>query len=418
MAKCIQVASFENGELKRDFSGGKSREVTLALPLSRFLVKVLRIPAADDVNEVAASRLSDITPFPDEPLTVTVEKVCEDETSQVVIAAALPESAAEDVATCLDEENLSVVSVDALVFGELRAIWGKINSSGRKLLVFKSPECLSLIVLNGDMPCAIHSAALGSDIRRDITLSLLEAEDFCGSAELEEVVLVERSISSPVSEEEKIDPLNEAVSSLGVPVKRIEVDFDDAIRCIAERSEEVGTLNALPESWRDVLKETRFKAKLLRFIVIACSIWLFVLTVLIGVPFVFDYLTGYQKNLCARHSKAYRAVSDKRAKVKLVRKYSDHSLGALEIMKAVSDRLPEGIVLSSWGFNRDEGLEIAGDSDSSSSAYQLKDVLSEMATGDDEDGERVFESVRLGPLNKHKDGRQKFDLKCLFKEAE
>ena len=414
MAKGTEIVAFEGGQLIKRNSGVKGREVVLALPLSRFIVKVLRFPVDAVASELAEGILSEMTPFPDEPLTVGIEKVCEDERHQVVIAAALPESAAEDVSAKLDEEKLNVVSVDALVFGELRTVWGKIGTSGRKIVIFRSPECLSLVILNGDMPCAIRSAALGSDIRRDITLSLLEAEDFCGSAELEEIVVVKRVGDEVVSE----DSLNESLTSFNVPVRTIEVDLSDALDSIAERSEETGSLNALPESWSDVLKETRFKAKLTRFVAIACSIWAVALAVLIGVPFVFDYLTDYQKELCRRHSKAFRAVSDKRAKVKLVRKYSDHSLGALEIMKAVSDRLPEGIILSSWSFNRDEGLDIAGDSADSSSAYQLKDVLAEMASGEEEEGTLVFGSVRLGPLNKHKDGRQKFDLKCLFKEAE
>ena len=55
-----------------------------------------------------------------------------------------------------------------------------------------------------------------------------------------------------------------------------------------------------------------------------------------------------------------------RDKVKVVQKYSDHSRGALEIMKAVSDclPLPDGadsscIELSSWSFKREDGVRFS-----------------------------------------------------------
>ena len=75
-----------------------------------------------------------------------------------------------------------------------------------------------------------------------------------------------------------------------------------------------------------------------------------------------------------------------------------------------------GVILSSWDFKRGEGVRIRGESDDSSSAYQLKDELSEMVGVDEsgEEGAKIFEAVRLGALNKQKDGKQKFDLECLF----
>ena len=171
-----------------------------------------------------------------------------------------------------------------------------------------------------------------------------------------------------------------------------------------------------------MLAETRFKAKLLRNMIAAVAVWMVAMVVLFGVPVAYGYMTDHQKELCRRHAKQYKAVSEKKAKVKLVRKYSDHSRGALEIMKAVSDRLPEGVTLSSWDFTRDEGVRLRAESEDSSSAYQLKDRLTEMyaesAEGDGGEGEKIFEQVRLGALSKQKDGKQKFEIECLHKSEE
>ena len=91
----------------------------------------------------------------------------------------------------------------------------------------------------------------------------------------------------------------------------------------------------------------------------------------------------------------------------LVRKYSDHSRGALEIMKALSDRLPEGITLLSWSYVRDEGLSLRGESDGQDLVLQFKDALVEIG-GD----EKLFPVVNLGGFSSAKGGKQRFDIEC------
>jgi hypothetical protein len=68
MVKGLRVAVFEGGQLRLDASGVKSREAVLALPLSRLLVKLVRVPVDGDAQAAALAALSEITPFPDEPL--------------------------------------------------------------------------------------------------------------------------------------------------------------------------------------------------------------------------------------------------------------------------------------------------------------------------------------------------------------
>lgn len=388
MQKEPKVAAFEGGALHYLASEASSREVVLALPLSRLIVKMLRVPAEQDVVEFATPVLKSLSPFPDDPLAVSCEIVRESEKEKVVIAAALPESSADDIAEALDAEKLSVVKIDALALGALRGIWGDLGIAEdaepkRKLVILRSPDCLTLIVLDGDQPASVRAVADESDLRRETMLSLLEAEDFNGPLELAETV--ER-----------------------------EVSVDDALAGIRDRASDASTLNAIPDSWNDVLVETRFKAKLVRNLSVAGGIWLLIMTVLLGVPVGYGFMTDHMKTLCDRHKAQYKAVSDKKAKTKLVRKYSDHARGALEIMKAVSDRLPSGITLSGWEFTRDDGIRVKGDADDKSAIYEFKDALAAMGTEDG--GEAVFKIVQLGTVNSQKDGVQRFDLECRHEE--
>ena len=429
MDKVYQTAVFEGGVLRVMASGVKSREAALALPLGRLLVRLVRVAEGEDPVEVARGLLSAASPFPDESLAVGLEKVCDEAGGRAVyLAAALPEGSADDIADALDAAKLNVVRVDALVLGELRGVWRAIGGEGRRLVVFEGPDGFSLVVLDADLPVSIRAASPGSDLRREAMLSLLEAEDFGGPKPLGEVVRVRREAEDSAADsaaEPPAEPAPDPLASFGAPVRSIEIGADAGLAGIAERTAEDGSLNAMPDSWREVLAETRFKAKLLRNMIAAVAVWLVAMAVLFGVPVAYGYMTDYQKELCRRHAKQYKAVSDKKAKVKLVRKYSDHSRGALEIMKAVSDRLPDGVTLSSWDFTRDDGVRLRAESDDSSSAYQLKDALAEMCAegedgedAEDGEGEKIFEVVRLGALSKQKDGKQKFEIECSHRTEE
>ena len=413
MAESIQVVAFEGGELRPLGPEIVPGEAVLALPLSRLVVKMVRVPEEADAVETASGILSAISPFPDEPLTVSCETVRETEKGRVVLAAALPEGAADDIADALDAAKINVTRVDILSLGELRGLWSQLSDGRvgvRRLVLLKSVDCLSLFVLDDDQPSAVRAITSEGDLRREVMLSLLEAEDFGGAKPLAEIVVAGDVDASG------LEPF--------APVRRIEAGEDRialALKGVEERSGEPSSLDALPESWREVLEETRFKAKLKKFLAIAGGIWAFVMLVLFGVPVVFGLLTDRQKGLCREHSRQYKSVLAMKEKVDLVRKYSDHARGALETMKMVSDLLPlpEGsdsscIELNSWNFKREDGersggVKFSGEADSTALVYQFKDALVDCG---------LFAQVDLQGPSAGKGGRQRFDIDCRFEGEE
>ena len=409
MADVVQTAAFEGGVLRLLDPRAKAREAVLALPLSRLIVKMVRVPEESREAPAAYAEpiLQAMSPYPDEPLTVSCETVRETERGLVVLAAALPESAADDIAEALDAAKLNVTRVDSLALGILRGAWGALSvggdTSSRRLVLIHGPDCISVVVLDGDAPSAIRAVSAESDLRREVMLSLLEAEDFGGARPLKETVTI--------GEVE-----TEAIEAFA-PVRRIDVGEDAGLVGVAERSLDPSSLNALPQSWRDVLEETRFKAKLTRNLTVAGVIWGLIMLVLFGVPVAYGFMTDHQRALCKEHSRQYRAVAAMRDKVKLVQKYSDHARGALEIMKAVSDRLPQGITLTSWTFKRDEGVKVSGEADEAEQVYRFKDNMAEAGT-EAEDGESVFASVVLNGPSAGRGGKQKFDLECSYESEE
>ena len=422
-----QVAAFEGGKLRVLASGEKSREAVLALPLNRLLVKMVRVPQDEDPVAFSEPILKTLSPFPDDALTVSCETVRDDGDGRVVIAAALPESAADDIGEALDAEKLSVVRIDSLALGQLRGIWNTLGeSSARRLILLDSTDCLSCIVLDGDQPSAIRAITDRTNLWREVTLSLLEAEDFGGARKIDEIVLVETDGAAREDASSTEDGRTVAVSATGVdtqalaafaPIRRITVGSDAALVGVAERAADEGGLNALPESWRELLEETRFKAKLIRYLAVAGGVWLLIMAVLFGVPTVYGFMTDHQKSLSKQHQRQYAAVKEMKAKVDLIHKYSDHARGALEIMKALSDRLPEGVTLSGWNYNREDGVRVSGDAETAEAVYKFKDEMDAMADGEDGEGERIFGAVDLSGPNASKGG-YRFDLDCQYQREE
>ena len=431
MVQEVQVAAFEGGSLRLLASGVKSREAVLALPLSRLVVRMVRVPAGEDPVAVAAPLLQEANPFPDEPLTVGCEVVRETESGSVVIAAALPESAADDVGEALDAAKLNVTRVDALVLGQLRGAWGAIGVDGaapqRKAVIARSPDCDSIVVMDGDQPVSIRAASAGADMRREFMLSLLEAEDFGGEMPLSEIVVIERDASEASGTPDESQDAQATQDSLApqapdfdslaafAPVRRVTVGADAALVGVAERSADPMSLNALPASWAEVLAETRFKAKLVKYVSVAVGIWALAMGVLFGVPVVYGFMTDSQKTETKRHHSKFLEVKKMVDKVNLVRKYSDRAHSALELMKAVSDRMPPNdVTLSDWEYKRDKGIVVRGDAGQSSAVYAFKDAMEAMTFGEGEDAVRVFGAVNMGPVGSAKGGRVRFSLELDF----
>ena len=429
----LRVVAFEGGNLRELTGGGDGHEAVLALPLSRLIVRMAKVPADADATETVAPLLQAMSPFPDEELTIGLETVREGEDGKVVIAAALPESAADDIGEALDAKKLSVVRIDSLALGQLRGSWSALGeTTGRRIVLIPSKDCISLIALDGDQPSAIRAITDTAELKREVMLSLLEAEDFGGARKLTEIIVIRSAAAEAEGAAETTsdepgegdaapdsalptataEPSYESLSAFA-PVRTIEVGEDAALVGVAERNGDEGALNALPASWHEMLVETRFKRKLTKYLAVAGGIWALIIAVLFGVPIVYGFMTDYQKSLSKQHARQYAAVKEMKAKVDLVRKYSDHARGALEIMKAVSDRLPEGIILSSWNYKREDGVRVVGDAETAEATYAFKDAMDEMAEGEEGDGEKIFGTVNLNGPNAAKGG-YRFDLDCQY----
>ena len=402
-----------------------AKEVVLSMPLSSLLVKVSRtsVDDRDSLAETAGAELGKVSPFPDETPVAGIETVAETDRDLVTMFAALPESGAADIGDALDEAKVRVLRTDITALGWLRNLWPRIvspQSSGRIVVLMDLDDGWDVCVLDENSPSLLRGLGAISDpaeLGREMTLTLLQAGIDVETGEI--AVFSKREVSEEVVERlEAFAP---------VRIERVEeIDANWGVDGVARRTLEGATLDVTPADWSELREESRFKKKLTMFLAVAAAGWVVVMGTLFGGPVVYDQLTERQKTICKRHSKAYREVKEMRDKVKLVQQYSDHARGTLEMLKAVSDRMPEGVTLTSFNYRRGEKLSIGGEADQPTVVYDFKNALTEAEIilveaeeGSDKEAEteKLFAEVTLTGPSKSRNSH-KFSIECLFESVE
>lgn len=403
-------------------SVGKHREVVLALPLSRLLVKVIRVPeeSLGDVDGYVLPVLKAMSPFPDEPLSVSCETLRETEKGRIVLAVAVPEGSLDDVATALDAANLNITRIIPQQLGRLPGILAKFRPAEkrvRRLLLIGGSDCLSVFVLDDDLIVDVRAVSPGGDISREIMLSLLAAEAFNGPGSVGQTVGAGDFSGWEIPS-----------SPLYPPLEMLE-DAAGGSSAAAEDAQGASSIDALPRSWRDVLDETRFKRKMTFFFSCALFVLVVALAVLAGVPQVYKSRTSRSKAGRAEQTKNYDRVKAKKDQVDAVKSISDRSRGGLETIRAVVSTISgdslQSIHLDRWDFRRNNKLTIRGwsDGDNQRPVFRLKEALSaitldKISGREDDAGIPFFTKVDQTKKNQAKNGRWDFEFECSFADDE
>ena len=419
-----------------------THEVVLSMPLKSLLVKVSHtsVEDRDRLPEMASEEIGTVSPFPDETPVTGTEIVAETDRELVSVVAALPEAGAAEIGDALDEAKVRVLRTDVTALGWLRTLWPQIfggtgngergtdpsqSSTGdRKVVLMDFDDGWDMVVLDEGAPSLLRGLGCMTDpaeLGREVMLSLLRAGV---ATETKEIVIfsktpVDEGIVARLSQLAPVRPVPlEGNGGRGTGNGERGTGNGEAlfggVEGVARRTQEGSSLDVTPADWTELRMEARFKKKLIAFLLAAAAGWVLLMGVLFGVPFVYGQMTERQKTLSKRHARAYGEVKEMRDKVKLVQQYSDHARGSLEMLKAVSDRMPEGITLTSFTYRRGERLSIAGEAQQPTDVYAFKNALTEAATEDDE---KLFTEVMLqGPSQSR--GVHKFTIEGSFVSEE
>ena len=390
-----------------------THEFVLSLPLSRLLVETVRVPVEkrDELETIAGEALDRISPFPDESYRVGTEVVAETDKEIIAVVAALPDAVSQEIGDALDAAKARIVRTDATALGRLRTLWPRIvagGSVGRRLVLMDLDDGWDFLVMDDDAPVMMRGlgpVATAAELGREVMLGLIQCENSAGMRNVGEIVVVTAAGLA--------DDIRARLEAYGtVRVETVgEEDAYAGVEGVANRTAESASLDVTPEVWDTALKDARFKKRLTIGVAIAGGIWFLAMLVLFGVPLGFGWLTDRQKAASKRHHATYQKVKDTRDRVRLVQRYSDHARGALETLKVVSDRMPEGITLSQLQYRRGESVRVGGVAQQPTDAYNFKKALDKASLDDDTP---LFSEVTLSEVKQQRGGGHRFDIEAKF----
>ena len=152
--------------------------------------------------------------------------------------------------------------------------------------------------------------------------------------------------------------------------------------------------------------------------------------VLFGYEIVFNMMRDHQKDLRkGAHARAYKEVLDMTNRVALIDRYEDRSTCALEMLKLVSDSLPDddGMTFEFFRFRRGDSVFVRGKASQRESWRQLEQALRAAqvprsgADGDEEsedDAPPLFAEVKPSDSSQNRDGMFPFTIEAKFPVAE
>ncbi|MBP5511748.1 MAG: hypothetical protein J6Z49_12595 [Kiritimatiellae bacterium] len=389
-----------------------AKTVVLGIPLDGLVARVFKLPveAREDLASVVALQIGKLTPYAEDELTVSYEVLGETETELWTLAAAWPVALSDKIAAEMELAKLCVTRVDIAVLGWFRSLCGpyKWAEPGCRAVLLDAGQAWDLLVIRdgilvfvrhlGEFPAAATA--------REVMLSLLDVEQQAGSLSLDEVQILAR------------EPAAESVAELSACVGRLIPapvhvsplpDPDGGVNGVALRASESAQLDLTPELWRDELKASILRRRILWGCGIAAAVWVVLMGVLAGGPVVYEkVLTPHVRELSKRHAKTYKKVSDTRERVNLILSYTDRTKSALEQLKFISEKLPDGITLTAITYRKTDGVKVSGEADQPELVYEFKNAMT---------ANPAFQQVMMTGPSQSK-GRHKFEINAVFKGVE
>jgi len=259
-----------------------------------------------------------------------------------------------------------------------------------------------LIVIDHGVPVLMRGLGVIPDTEtliREITLSFMNAELEAGTLTPSEILVI--SATQPTAEQSA-----QITELLGAPVRHhLPPDMDGGADGVAIRTYEAATMDLTPLVWRNAVKEARTNKRVMTGVAIAMAGWALIMGTLFSVPAVYRQMTKRTRALSNAHAPAHKQVSDMRDRVRLIQSYMNYTNSALELLRISTELLPDDITLFAFTYDKESGIRITGEADTSSLVYDYVDAMKE---------EAIFETVTLTGPSTTARNKQKFDIDAKF----
>ena len=343
--------------------------VTVSLPSSRLLMRVLELPSVDsaELDAMVELQADRIFPFPVDQLTISYEVLHQTEDHSRVLAVAAPRKAVDKLGDLFKEKNVYIRSLDAeiLAWWSLLTTHREIPAEGRVLIILEEHTEFSIIVVDDGVPVCFRSLELFhnftdpsvmAEIIEEIRYTLLSLE-----AEYGHNANVRTEVWSQAEFPAELAGMLSELSPGGVTQHDLG-SLPPLSEGLALRAADRGRHHAelVPREWVELQRRRQImKIATVASIAVLC-IWMAVVSVT-GAVFAFKTASYNRvKKEAARYAGPAREAQSARAEKDSLEKYADRTHSALESLREVTVLLPDDLEINSFDYTKNKAIRLRG----------------------------------------------------------
>jgi len=401
---------------------------SLALPPGILVPRVLSLPATDAESLASMVRLKmeELAPVSGDDLEVAYEALGATESATRVFAVAVPIHTLDALAADLEASGLAVTRIDSALLCEWRSISRHTEAArpadgeaaARGLFVAALPSGRFDLFAADESGLlfarSLGEPATGDDLRREITLSLLDiASEHPGFA-ADRLAFVAPDGTDPRFAEA-------ASEAAGIRAETIrEGDLTPYVESALDREGEGGCIDIVPPAWREDEEATQRRRRFTYGAIAAVAVWAVIFGVMTFIPRNIAGDTAAARRKIAAIMPQFSEVAELRTRVRLIQSYEDRTQSVLETLRQLCSEMPDGMTLATFAYEKTDdgsssgrhgpgGIRATGDAADADSILRLKNALDEAGP---------FQPARIkGPTMDGQRRRFKFELDWRFKEG-
>ncbi|HUJ10431.1 MAG TPA: pilus assembly protein PilM [Verrucomicrobiae bacterium] len=404
--------------LRRQFDPREHRVVT-SINCEDVLCQSLRLPATDptELKQILDLQIDSLTPLPLEEIVYGFEPLESFDGQTRVLVVIAPKVKVNERVEVLETAGLpaEIVSVDALAMFHALSQRNTLPTDDRlNVLVSLGATSANVIVYSQNVPFAVRSMVFGpgavpggegeSLLREELQRTLVAAEAEHPQRGVGSVTFLATS--------EELKSLAERVGAgLSVPSNFLtngavpSPALSLCLHCAAEASLR---LNLLPDEWRSKRRAAAFRKHLIRGAIALGAVYALALGTFLGLLAVRTSRLNRLEKEAGGLQPFFLHARQTESELVTMRNQLGTKYSALEVLREVTLRMPEGVRLSEFAFKKDQTVGLKGQAPSASVS---DDYVSQLEKSE------LFSQVTPNRTSTEAGGLTKFDLVCTLKTA-
>jgi len=378
--------------------------VTVAIPSSQLLMRVLELPSTDpdEIDGMVELQMDQISPFPSDQLTLSYELLQETETQSRVLAVAAPRASVDELGELFKSQKVYIRSLDAeiLVWWHLLTAHSDIPSEGRTIFVIEEHTEFSMIIVDDGVPVCFRSLELFHDftdedvlreIGEEIQYTLLSLETEYGHRAHDSIEFWSGSDVPKTL----LDLLGETCSG------NVHVHDLNTLPSLAEgltlRSADrtAHHVELVPREWIEFQRKKRFMQVATIAAITVFSLWMAVISITGAVFAIQKGAFNRVQKEAANYSGPARAAQAAREEMLSLETYADHSRSALECLREITQALPELVEITSFTYTKGKAIRLSGTGDGSDPIYDYFQKLGELKLFEGVENTKISDNTRF-----------------------